>query len=192
MDAPHHREQPVSPVPVVAAALLLVLALRAIRLRRAAQKRARVAEQFPDVIDLLVVLVRAGLTPLQAVQVLGGRAPAAWRPAFAAVERARADGLRFADALDELVQNAGPVAQGIVDALRASDRYGQPLAVSLDRLATDGRAARRRLADQHARKLPVRLSFPLVCCTLPSFLLLTIAPLLAGALDTLTNQGITR
>ena len=181
-----------SPVPVVGAALLLVLAPRAIRLRRAAQERARIAEQFPDVVDLLVVLVRAGLTPLQAVQVLGGRAPTAWRSAFAAVERARTHGLRFADALDELVNHAGPAATGIVDALRAADRYGQPLGVSLDRLATDGRAARRRLADQHARKLPVRLSFPLVCCTLPSFLLLTIAPLVAGALDTLTNQGITR
>ena len=181
-----------SPVPVVAAVLLLVLIPRAVRLRRTVRERARVAEQFPDAIDLLVVLIRAGLTPLQAVQVLGDHAPASWRPAFTAVERSRAGGMRFADALDELVDCAGLLAQGIVDALRAADRYGQPLGVSLERLSADGRAARRRLADQHARKLPVRLSFPLVCCTLPSFLLLTIAPLLAGALDTLTKQGITR
>ena len=36
-----------------------------------------------------------------------------------------------------------------------------------------------------ARKLPVRLSFPLVCCILPAFGLLTVAPLIAGALGSL-------
>ena len=40
-----------------------------------------------------------------------------------------------------------------------------------------------------ARRLPVRLSFPLVVCTLPSFVLLAIAPAVLGALSTL--QGTT-
>lgn len=180
-----------NPVPVVATAVLLVLLPRLRTLRRAARRQQARREQFPDVVDLLVVLVRAGLTPLQACDVLVSRAPTEWREAFAAVRRARLGGLRFVDALDELVEHAGPVAQGILDALRASERYGQPLAASLDRLSAEGRATRRRLADIHARKLPVRLSFPLVCCTLPAFVLLTIAPLLAGALTTLTTRGNT-
>ena len=36
-----------------------------------------------------------------------------------------------------------------------------------------------------ARRLPVRLTFPLVTCTLPSFVLLAIAPAVIGALSTL-------
>ena len=55
----------------------------------------------------------------------------------------------------------------------------------LDRLAVDARAARRRLGEAEARRLPVRLTFPLVSCTLPSFVLLAIAPAVLGALSTL-------
>ncbi len=180
-----------SPVPFVALAALLVLYPRWRRLRRAARRQHLLREQFPDAVDLLVILIRAGLTPLQACEVLAERAPSAWLQPFEAVERARQGGLRFVDALDELTTHAGPVGQGILDALSASERYGQPLTSSLDRLSAEGRSTRRRLADIHARKLPVRLSFPLVCCTLPAFVLLTIAPLLAGALHTLTTRGST-
>ena len=47
------------------------------------------------------------------------------------------------------------------------------------------RAARRRLGEAAARRLPVRLTFPLVTCTLPAFVLLAIAPAVLGALSTL-------
>ena len=84
---------------------------------------------------------------------------------------------------------AGPSARGIVDALSSGERYGHPLGPALERLGDDARATRRRLAEAEARRLPVRLSFPLVCCTLPSFVLLTIAPLLAGAFSSLSLSG---
>jgi tight adherence protein C len=55
----------------------------------------------------------------------------------------------------------------------------------LDQLTIEIRAARRRLDQAAARKLPVRLSFPLVTCTLPSFVLLAIAPAVIAALSSL-------
>jgi tight adherence protein C len=60
-----------------------------------------------------------------------------------------------------------------------------PIEPVLDRLAIEVRAERRRTADRHARTLPVKLSFPLVACTLPSFVLLAIVPAVMGALSTL-------
>lgn len=180
-----------NPTPVVGL-LMLALVLPAYRRRRQrARRQARLVEHLPDAIDLLVVLVRAGLTPSQAVGELARRSPDVWRPAFAAVGQQQLHPRRFVDALDELVAHAGPVAQPVLDALAAAERFGQPLAASLDRLSADGRAARRRQHDIRARQLPVRLSFPLVCCTLPAFILLTIAPLLAGALMSLTRSGST-
>jgi len=47
------------------------------------------------------------------------------------------------------------------------------------------RQQRRRDSDAAARELPVRLAVPLVLCTLPSFVLLAIVPLLLGALSSL-------
>jgi hypothetical protein len=45
-------------------------------------------------------------------------------------------------------------------------------------MATRQRAALRRAAEARARRLPVALLLPLICCVLPSFALLTIVPVL--------------
>jgi tight adherence protein C len=55
----------------------------------------------------------------------------------------------------------------------------------LDQLTIEAREARRRLEQAEARRLPVRLSFPLVLCTLPSFVLLAIVPAVIAALSSL-------
>ena len=64
-----------------------------------------------------------------------------------------------------------------------TDRAGLAFGPAIARLADDARDHRRRLAEAAARELPVRLSFPLVLCTLPSFALVAIVPLLVGALS---------
>ena len=80
---------------------------------------------------------------------------------------------------------AGEAPRPLVAALVASDRYGAPLADNLARLADEVRRDRRRRAEEAARRVPVKLLFPLVTCVLPAFALLTVAPLLAGALRSL-------
>ena len=69
--------------------------------------------------------------------------------------------------------------------LHNAERYGAPLEPRLDRLVDEVRAARRRRSEEAARRVPVKLLFPLVGCILPAFGLLTVAPLIAGALRTL-------
>jgi len=140
---------------------------------------------MPDAVELLVLCVRAGCSPAQAVVELVARAPPALRPAFAAVELQLHRGRSLADALAALSTHAGPAGHDVARVIAAADRDGLPLAPVLDRLVADARAARRRLGDAAARRLPVRLTFPLVTCTLPSFVLLTIAPAVLGALSTL-------
>lgn len=53
----------------------------------------------------------------------------------------------------------------------------------MTRLATDHRIERRRQIDTRIRQLPTRLSIPLVLCVLPSFLLLSVAPLVLASLS---------
>ncbi|CAB4576271.1 unannotated protein [freshwater metagenome] len=76
---------------------------------------------------------------------------------------------------------------GLVSAVAAAERWGLPLAPTVDRIADDARLHRRRLAEAEARRLPVRLAVPLVCCTLPSFVCIAIGPLLVGALSSLRS-----
>ena len=155
------------------------------RHRRARNRETIVRRQFPEFVDLLVLTITSGLTPRRAFESLAGTMlepiDAAVRGVVDSVRR----GHRFADAIRQLPVALGPVAQPLSDALSLADRYGTSLPPVLDRLAFDARADRRRNAEIAARQLPIRLSFPLVGCTLPSFVLLTIVPLMAGTLSSL-------
>ena len=150
--------------------------------RRAARRRA---QSVPDVIELFVLVIRAGLTTRKALQFLTTHAPSAARPAFVAAVERLDRGDAPADALAALPSALGRGIEPVVDLIGPADRYGLPLAPALEQLASEARNSRRRLAEAAARQLPVRLSFPLVICTLPSFVLLAVAPAVLAALSSL-------
>ena len=168
LDAPHHRRASAPPA-------------------RAGGDEDRPAQRaLPDGIELLVCCLHAGLTPAQLVDAVGDDLPPALQPGFAAVRHRLDRGHRFADALAELPRAIGPEAHSLADSIAACDRYGLPLAPVLERLAAEAVDTRRRLGEIDARKLPIRLSFPLVTTVLPSFVLIALAPAAIGALSTLS------
>ena len=174
-----------TPVPA-AIAMGSIVIVRRTRPILAARRRRREADRaLPDALDLLVLSIRAGLTPQQAIAELALHAPESVRNAFASTVHRTERGSSFADALTALPETLGPGAVGLADVIATSDRYGLPLGPVLDQLTNEARSARRRLDQADARRLPVRLSFPLVVCTLPSFVLLAIAPAVLAALSSL-------
>lgn len=164
----------------------IALARRWRALRRQRARQAEIVDTLPEVVDLVGLAATAGLTVPLMVRTLAQRAPPPFAAAFAAVVGRSARGWRLADALAELPEQLGDPVRPLTAALVATERYGVALLPALDHLAYDARRERRRRAEAAARRLPIRLSFPLVCCILPAFGLLTIAPLLAGALRSLS------
>jgi tight adherence protein C len=162
-------------------------AMPIVRARRDARQRAEeIVRTLPEIVDLFHLAVTAGMTVPLAVDAVVRRAPPGplvddLRVALDEVDLGR----RLGDALDDVPARAGEVTRPLVSALVASDRYGAPLGGALGRLASEVRADRRRRAEEQARKVPVKLLFPLVCCVLPAFGLLTLAPLIAGAVAAL-------
>jgi tight adherence protein C len=157
-----------------------------VQVRRAERRRlAALAADLPDVVDLFVLAVGAGLTVPLAVATVSRRAAG---PLGAELRRVCDDvavGRRLSEALDDVPPRAGEAVRPLTTALVASERYGAPLAAGLERLADEVRRDRRRKAEEIARRIPVKLLFPLVGCTLPAFALLTVAPLIAGAVRSL-------
>jgi Flp pilus assembly protein TadB len=162
----------------------IVLVARARRHRAAAALRRDAEAALPDLIELVVMMVHAGHSPAVAIVEARRFAPRATHDAIDAVALRLERGHQLADALVALVDHLGPAAHVVADAIAAADRYGLPLGPVLERLAADARAGRRRAAEADARTLPVRLSFPLVTCALPSFALLAVAP---AALATISS-----
>jgi tight adherence protein C len=151
----------------------------------ARRDRQCITATLPDAIDLFLVAVQAGLTPELALRrlapYLGGPIASATHEVFSRIEA----GQRFGDALDALTEQLGEPMRPLVAAVTASERYGLPLAPALDVVATVSRDQRRRAAETAARRLPIRLSFPLVLCILPAFIILTVVPAIFGALRAL-------
>jgi pilus assembly protein TadC len=75
------------------------------------------------------------------------------------------------------------VAVPFTEAIAAAELDGLPLAPVIERISADVRAERTRLHDIAVRRLPVRLTLPLVACTLPAFALLTITPMVIAAVQ---------
>jgi tight adherence protein C len=171
LDASHHRRS------------------RIVRTIRRTEQRTRAAAraELPDLIELVIVGVRAGLTPAAALEMAASHTGPELAAPLADVTHHMHRGRRLADALGALPDWLGQHAAYFTDALVTADRYGLPLGPVLDQLSADVRADRARLAQQQARTLPVKLSFPLVVCTLPSFVLLAIAPAVLGAISTITG-----
>ncbi len=172
---------------VIVAAAVGGRALIASRRRLATERGIR--NHLPEAIELLVLLLQSGSTPIAAIRELTDVVHPVLRPAYAGVIHRLDRGQRLADALIELPHHLGIGARPLVDVIATADRYGLELAPVLDSLAGEARAARRRLADAEARTLPVKLSFPLVTCILPAFMTTSIVPALAGSLLALRDLG---
>ena len=171
--------------PVLIVPLVFVYAVIVMRGRRASTDDDAVAKTLPEVVDLLLVGVGAGLTPRETLQRCQAWLP---DPFAAAVQRALARasaGAAFADALDRAMTPLGDRVRPLVAALNAGERDSSLLAGSLLRVSDEARRLRRVAAQQRARRVPVAMLGPLLLCVLPSFALLTLVPLVLGSLSDL-------
>lgn len=161
----------------------------ATRRRRLRTPRPPPVSDMADTVDLLVLGLRAGLLPVLALRLLADDCPPSVQPALRAVLADVDRGDRLGDALrtfPHLVAPAHePLASIVADQLVAAEVHGLALTPVLERLAADARDRRRRDLDASVRRLPVRLALPLVLCTLPSFVLVAVVPLLLAALSSL-------
>lgn len=172
------------------AALLAVAAPaahRVLRRRRVeAAEAAALAAEVPDVVDLLSVAVAAGLNVrLAVVAVVETAPPGPLVNALGQATREVAAGARLADALASIPERLGEHTRPLVAALVDGERYGAAVGAALAQAAADARRTRQRQAEEAARRVPVKLLFPLVTCILPAFGLLAVAPLIASGLRAL-------
>lgn len=165
----------------------LVSWMRPVRAERRVvqQRHAAVLQELPEVVDLLSVAVRGGLTIPLAVAAVGERLDGEVADALHRCVAEASLGQRLSDRLEQVPAQLGDATRPLVRALVAADRYGVPIGDPLERVAADVRTARRRSAEVAARRVPIKLLFPLVFCVLPSFALLTVAPVLASSLESL-------
>jgi len=149
--------------------------------RRARRRGRTMAEELPDLLDLLRVAVQAGLPLGRAVAEVGtrhgGTLAAEWRRAAAEL----ALGVPRDRVLIALLRRCPATGMaGLVAAIERAERHGSPLADTLDAQARQARAERaRRVRDRAARAAP-KIQLITALLLVPSILLLVAAALVAS------------
>lgn len=145
----------------------------------ARRHRARLEEELPQLVDLLVAALQAGLAPGEALDRVAAVCPPTSRTELQvplARLRLGADPVAVWSDL-----STHPQLSRLGITLRRATESGAPVAEALGRLAEELRANRRGRVEAQVRRIEVRAAVPLGVCLLPSFVLTGVVPLVAGS-----------
>ena len=177
--------------PIVLCPLFLGLILNRIGWRWITSLISRAVRYEPDIIgqltEHLCVSLRTGLSMTQSCE--------RWRT-LSSTGNSVADLISAGAPLEEALlplATADPISgKHLGHTIVEAERDGLPVLDTVMRLATDHRAQLRRQTDTRIQQLPTRLTIPLVLCVLPSFLLLSVAPLVLASLSQLSLPSVTQ
>ncbi len=88
--------------------------------------------------------------------------------------------------LQDFVERTAGGSHHLVQVLLEADRDGLPVIHTISRLSSEMRTHRRHQADVKTRQLPTKLTLPVVLCVLPSFIFLTVIPIILANLNQFT------
>lgn len=145
-----------------------------------ASRRLRIRSALPSALDLIVLSLEAG-QPLDLAmsdtsrELLRAHKDLAYELSLVPIEL-RAGNPR-ADVLGGLARRIGePELTRLINVMVDSDRYGTSMAPALKSHARYLRTRRRQSAQEQARKVSVKLVFPVFFLIFPSVLLVTLGP----------------
>lgn len=158
-----------------------------VSLKRMTEARRRaILLQLPDLLDLLVVSVEAGLGFEQAldrtIANMGGVLPEEFNRLLQETRMgaSRHDALR---ALDERTDVAE--LRSFVTAMIQADTFGVSITRVLRAQAHEIRVRRRQRVEEAAHKMPVTMLFPMILCIFPSIFVVAIGPAAINIMENL-------
>jgi tight adherence protein C len=151
--------------------------------RRTRRRRAAMAVELADVLDLLHVAVAAGLTPMRALDEVGRRRSGPLAGELRAAATRAALGVPRADALARLTRRC-PLegVTALTAAIVRAERHGAPLAPALIALAADARAQRAQRLRERAGRAAPKIQLVVALLLVPAVMLLVGACLAAALL----------
>lgn len=154
--------------------------------RRAEARLYRIDRAMPELIDLLVVTVEAGLSLGAALLLAGERMRGPLGDELRIVIQEQRMGLTPVQALENMVRACPtPAVESFVRAMMQGELLGFSVGQILRTLAVEMRKRRRARAEQQAQKAPIKMLFPLIFMIFPALFIVVLGPAVVSLLHAL-------
>ena len=154
---------------------------------RIKERQRKILFALPDVLDLLMVCVEAGMSLDAAITRVAEEPEGRSSPLHQELMRTQLEiraGRPRAEAFRALGDRTGVQdVKGLMGAFIQTDKLGTPLGKTLRVHADAARMQRRHRAEERAHLAPLKMIFPTVIFLFPAFFLVTMAPALLNLLN---------
>ncbi len=167
---------------------LLTFALAVVpdaRLNREVEARTKqLRVSLPEVLDLLVISVEAGLGFEQALDRVVDAVPGPLSEEFNRMLGEVRAGSSRSEAMRALEKRVDvPEVRSFIMAMLQADTFGVSIGKVLRNQADEMRVKRRQLAQEEAQKVPVKMLIPMVFCIFPALFVVVLGPAALDILD---------
>ncbi|MDH4339858.1 MAG: type II secretion system F family protein [Thermoleophilia bacterium] len=146
----------------------------------------KIDKQLPDMIDLLVVTIEAGLGILASMRVASETMSDPLGQELRLTLQEQRMGLSVNQAIESLGRRAdAPNMRIFVRALTQGERLGVSIGATMRNLSLEMRKRRRAMAEERAQKMPIKMLFPLIFCIFPALFVVILTPMIISIIEAL-------
>jgi tight adherence protein C len=161
---------------VVAAATCWVFFGTFVRHRSEARLRA-VDRDLPELIDVLIATIEAGLGFAASLQLVAGRFEGPLGSELGLAQQEQRMGLSTNQALGNVLERSDtPAMRAFVRAVVQAETLGVSIGSMMRNLAIEMRTRRRQAAQERVQKAPLKMLFPLIFMIFPAMLIVLLYP----------------
>src|SRR5438067_1243606 len=152
--------------------------------RRGRLRLQEIDDQLPDLIDLLVVTVEAGLSFAASLRLAAERVHGPLGQELRLTLQEQNLGLATNEALENLLTRVDtPGLRSFVRSVLQGETLGVSIGQILRNIANDMRKRRRASAEERAHKAPVKMLFPLILFIFPAMFVVILVPAVFSFMD---------
>lgn len=150
------------------------------------QRFDKIDKQLPDMIDLLVVTIEAGLGILASMRVASDSMSDPLGQELRLTLQEQRMGLTVGQAIESLGRRAdAPNMRIFVRSITQGERLGVSIGTTMRNLSVEMRKRRRAIAEERAQKMPVKMLFPLIFFIFPALFIVILTPMIINIIEAL-------